>query len=77
MLLIRAGARVLGATLLAGTKVTHPLSRFRHSNLAPAQGMVLVNGQRVAVGDGIAAVDKPELSITSEYDAEFILVAAA
>jgi hypothetical protein len=39
--------------------------------------MVLVNGQRVAVGDGIAAVDKPELSITSEYDAEFILVAAA
>jgi quercetin 2,3-dioxygenase len=74
---IRADARVLGATLLAGTTVTHPLGRFRHSYLAPAQGVVLVNGQRVAVGDGIAAVDEPELSITSEHDAEFILVDAA
>lgn len=74
---IRADARVLGATLLAGTTVTHALGRFRHSYLAPAQGMVLVNGQRVAVGDGIAVIDEPELSITSEYDAEFILVEAA
>jgi len=74
---IRADARVLGATLLAGTMVTHPLGRFRHSYLAPAQGVVLVNGQRVAVGDGIAAIDEPELSITSEHDAEFILVDAA
>jgi quercetin 2,3-dioxygenase len=74
---IRADARVLGATLLAGTTVTHPLGRFRHSYLAPAQGVILVNGQRVAVGDGIAAIDEPELSITSEHDAEFILVDAA
>ena len=74
---IRADARVSGATLLAGTTVTHPLGRFRHSYLAPAQGVVVVNGQRVAVGDGIAAIDEPELNITSEHDAEFILVDAA
>ena len=74
---IRADARVLGATLLAGMMVTHALGRFRHSYLAPAQGVVLVNGQRVAVGDGIAVVDEPKLNIAAEEDAEFILVDAA
>ena len=74
---IRADARVLGATLLAGMMVTHALGRFRHSYLAPAQGVVLVNGQRVVVGDGIAVVDEPKLKITAEEDAEFILVDAA
>jgi quercetin 2,3-dioxygenase len=76
-LLIRADARVLGATLLAGSTITHAPGRFRHAYLAPAQGVILVNGQRVTVGDGIAAIDEPELTITAEEDAEFILVDAA
>jgi redox-sensitive bicupin YhaK (pirin superfamily) len=77
-LLIRADARVLGATLFAGTTLTHsPSAHFRHAYLAPAQGVILVNGQRVTVGDGIAATDEPELTITAEEDAEFILVDAA
>ena len=76
-LAIRADAGVLGATLLAGTTLTHTPARFRHAYLAPAQGVILVNGQRVAVGDGIAAIDEPELTITAEEDAEFILVDAA
>jgi len=75
--MIRADARVLGATLLAGTTLTHaPSARLRHTYLAPAQGLPLVNGQRVAVGDGIAAIDEPELTITAVEDAEFILVDA-
>jgi redox-sensitive bicupin YhaK (pirin superfamily) len=74
---IRADARVLGATLLAGTSVTHAPVGFRHTYLAPSQGVILVNGQRVAFGDGIAAVDEPELAIAAEEDAEFILVDAA
>jgi redox-sensitive bicupin YhaK (pirin superfamily) len=76
-LLIRADARVLGATLLAGTTLTHAPLAFRHTYLAPAQGAILVNGRRVAVGDGIAAIDETELTITAEEDAEFILVDAA
>ena len=44
--------------------------------ISPPQGVILVNGQRVAVGDGIAAVDEPVLTITAEEDAEFILVSA-
>ena len=74
---IRADARVLGATLLAGTAITHALERLRHAYLAPAQGAISVNGQRVAVGDGIAVIDEPVLTITAEEDAEFILVTAA
>jgi redox-sensitive bicupin YhaK (pirin superfamily) len=76
-LCIRADARVMGATLLAGTTVTQVLDRARHAYLAPAQGVILVNGQRVAVGDGIAAVDEPVLTITAAEDAEFILVSTA
>jgi redox-sensitive bicupin YhaK (pirin superfamily) len=76
-LLIRADARVLGATLLSGTTLTHAPARFRHAYLAPARGVIIVNGQRVAVGDGIAAIDEPELTITAEENAEFILVDAA
>jgi quercetin 2,3-dioxygenase len=75
-LLIRADARVLGATLLAGATLTHAPTH-RHAYLAPSQGAVLVNGLRVAVGDGIAAIDEPELTITAEENAEFILVDAA
>jgi redox-sensitive bicupin YhaK (pirin superfamily) len=76
-LLIRADACVMGATLLAGTTLTHTPARYRHSYLAPTRGVIIVNGQRVAVGDGIAAIDEPELTIAAEEDAEFILVDAA
>jgi redox-sensitive bicupin YhaK (pirin superfamily) len=76
-LLIRADARVMGATLFAGTALTHTPDRYRHSYLAPAQGVVIVNGRRVAMGDGIAATDEPELTIAAEENAEFILVDAA
>jgi quercetin 2,3-dioxygenase len=73
---IGADARVMGATLLAGTTVAQTLDRFRHAYLASARGAVLVNGQRVAAGDGIAAIDEPILTIAAEEDAEFILVSA-
>jgi redox-sensitive bicupin YhaK (pirin superfamily) len=74
---IRADAQVMGATLLAGTSVTHALDRFRHAYVAPAQGVILVNGQRIAAGDGIAATDEGALIITAEEDAEFLLVGTA
>jgi quercetin 2,3-dioxygenase len=73
---IGADARV-GATLLPRTVLTHMPDRYRHSYLAPAQGVVIVNGRRVAVGDGIAAIDEPQLTIVAEENAEFILVDAA
>jgi redox-sensitive bicupin YhaK (pirin superfamily) len=74
---IRADARVLGATLLAAEQVEHELGAFRHAHLAPARGAIEVNGFRLAVGDGIAALDDRRLSISVEEDSEVILVVTA
>jgi redox-sensitive bicupin YhaK (pirin superfamily) len=71
---IRADARVLGATLLAGSELTYTIRNLRHAYLAPAQGVVMVNDQRLQVGDGIAASDEPSLTIAAEVDAEIVLV---
>lgn len=71
---IRADARVLGTTLLAGSELTYTMGGLRHAYLAPAQGVVTVNNQRLEIGDGIAASDEPSLTIAAEADAEFVLV---
>ena len=74
---IRADARVLGATLLAGARLDYELGGLRHAYLAPARGVVEVNGQRLATGDGIAAVDEPRLTIFAREDSELVLVVTA
>ena len=74
---LRADVRVLGATLLAGARLEHELGGLRHAYLAPARGVLEVNGRRLAVGDGIAAIDEPRLTIVACSDAELILVVTA
>ena len=71
---IRADARVLGATLRPGVCLAHELDRFHRAYVAPARGVVEVNGHRLAVGDGIAAVGERHLTILAAEDAELILV---
>jgi redox-sensitive bicupin YhaK (pirin superfamily) len=71
---IRADARVLGATLRAGTRLPYELGDFRYAYLAPTRGTVEVNGLRLVVGDGIAAFDELHLTISAEEDSEVILV---
>jgi quercetin 2,3-dioxygenase len=72
---IGADARVLGATLHAGSKLTYTMGNLPYAYLAPALGVVTVNNQRLEVGDGIAASDEPTLTIAAEADAEIVLVA--
>jgi hypothetical protein len=72
---IGADARVLGATLLAGSEVTYAMGALRNAYLAPALGVVTVNGQRLEVGDGIAAYRESTLKIAAEVDAEIVVVA--
>ena len=74
---LRADARVLGATLRAGARIDHELRHFRNAYVAPARGVVEVNGVRVAVGDGIAATDERRLTIVAQQDSELVLVEAA
>ena len=73
-LTIRADARVLGATLLARGRIEHELHGFRHAYIAPARGAVEVNGHRLAVGDGIAAIDERRITVVAQENAEVILV---
>ena len=61
---IRADARVLGATLLAGSELTYTIGYLRHVYLAPERGVVTVNNQRLEVAVTIAA----------ETDAEIVFV---
>jgi quercetin 2,3-dioxygenase len=74
---IRADARVLGVTLPAGVRVQYQLEDFRYAYLAPARGAVEVNGFRLAVGDGIAALEETDLTISATKDSEVILVVTA
>ena len=74
---IDADARVLGATLLAGQSLSYAMGAGRHAYLAPSRGAVVVNGQRVGTGDGLAAFAESELAITALDDAEIVLVDAA
>jgi len=71
---IGAEARVLGATLLAGSELTYTMGDLRNAYLAPALGVVTVNSQRLEFGDGIAAYNEPTLTIAAEADAEIVLV---
>jgi redox-sensitive bicupin YhaK (pirin superfamily) len=73
---IQADARVLGATLLPGDAVSYDLAQGRYAYLAPARGVVAVNGQRIEAGDGVAAIFERRLDIRGEEEAEIVLVDA-
>ncbi len=74
---IRADARVLGATVKAGERVTLDLAPGRHAYLVPASGAVEVNGVRIDARDGAAITDVATLEIVGLEDAELVLVDAA
>lgn len=71
---IRADARVLGATLMPGNAISYELAEGRYAYLAPARGVVTVNGQRLETGDGVAAISERRLDIRAEDEAEIVLV---
>ena len=74
---IDADARVLGATLLAGHQLDQALDGFSYAYLAPTKGTVTVNGERLTLGDGIAATREARLSIKAEENSEIVLVIVA
>jgi quercetin 2,3-dioxygenase len=74
---IRTDARVLGATLKAGTSATYALGANRHAYLVPAEGAVEVNGVRVGTRDGAAIADVELLTIKALADSEIVMVDAA
>ena len=76
-LLIRADARIAGATLKAGDSVAYPADPARHLYLVAATGSMTVNGVRANARDGVAVRGEEALRVTAAEDAEIILVDAA
>jgi redox-sensitive bicupin YhaK (pirin superfamily) len=74
---IRAEARVMGATVKAGERVTLDLEPGRHAYLVPATGAVEVGGVRIDARDGAAITDVTSVEIVGIEDAEVVLVDAA
>jgi len=71
---IRADARVMGVTLQAGETVSHPLATLSQVYLVPARGSVLVNGESVGTGDGVAMSEVPRVVIEAAEEAEVVMV---
>jgi len=71
---IRADARVMGATIKAGERVTLALDPKRHAYLVPATGAVEVGGVRIDTRDGAAIADVSAVEIVGLDDAEVVLV---
>ena len=74
---IRADARVMGATIKAGERVSLPMDPHRHAYLVPATGAVEVGGVRIDARDGAAITDVERIDVIGLEDAEVVLVDAA
>jgi redox-sensitive bicupin YhaK (pirin superfamily) len=74
---IRADARVMGATIKAGERVSLTIDPKRHVYLVPATGAVEVGGVPIKARDGAAITDVTEIEIVGIEDAEVVLVDAA
>lgn len=73
-LLINADARVLGATLKAGERLTYDLAPGRRAYLVPAVGEVEVNGVELNARDGAAIADEAQVTVTARSDSELVMV---
>lgn len=71
---INAQARVLGATLKAGTSITYATDPARHLYLVPAEGEIEINGVRLSARDGAAITGVDSIAVTALDDAELVLV---
>lgn len=74
---IGADARVLGATLKAGTAAELTLGRDRVAYMVSAAGRVRVNGVEAHGRDGIAIRDEDVVCVEALDDAELVVVDAA
>jgi len=74
-LTINADARILGATIKAGSSIAYDADPERHLYLVPS-GKVWVNGQEANPRDGVAITGESRVTIEAEEEAELVLVDA-
>ena len=73
-LMIRADARVLGATLSAGTSLTHDLESDQKVYLVATSGKIAVNGVALEARDGAAVQAERAVRIEAIEDTEIVMV---
>jgi quercetin 2,3-dioxygenase len=76
-LAIRADARVLGATLIAGQTADYETASSRHPYMVVARGAVELNGVRLDARDGAAVTGETRLALRALEDAEVLLADVA
>ena len=74
---IRAKARVLGATLGKGERISLALGDIGHAYVVPALGNIEVNGVRAETRDGVAIARETALDIRALDNSELVLVETA
>jgi redox-sensitive bicupin YhaK (pirin superfamily) len=74
---IRTQARVLGATVKAGERISYTLGAGRHAYLVPAKGAIEIEGTRIDARDGVAIRDVDAIELTAIEDSELVMVDAA
>jgi redox-sensitive bicupin YhaK (pirin superfamily) len=74
-LTINADARILGATVKAGSAIAIDADPARHLYLVPS-GKVRVNGVEAEPRDGVAITGESRVEIVAEDDSELVLVDA-
>ena len=72
-LVIHQDARVYQAKLSAGESVRHELKKGRGAFVHVATGSAMVNGARLAAGDGVAIEDEREVVVAGEKPGEVLL----
>lgn len=74
---IRADARVLGASITAGDRISYPLGKTRQAYLVPSTGQIDVVGVGLAACDGALIRDEADITITALEHTELVLVDVA
>jgi hypothetical protein len=74
-LTINADAKILGATVKAGSSIAIDADPSRHLYLVPS-GRVRVNGVEAGPRDGVAITGEAKVEIAAEDDSELVLVDA-
>ncbi len=73
---IRADAKVLAATLFAGSSIIHDVQPDRHQYLVAPVGRIKVNGLPVEARDGVAITGETQIVVEAIDDCELVMVDA-
>jgi redox-sensitive bicupin YhaK (pirin superfamily) len=73
-LVINQDAKVLGATLKTGERLTYDVKAGRHGYLVLAAGSVRLNGEVLNARDGAAVTGAESVTLQGIEDAEIVFV---